>query len=112
MGLQLLARLKEHLDGASRLSEEELTLLWHVAGFYESVYRRGVFSRRRNLLVQADAHTTLIRLTTAVPMYVSEDIAEHWLVSVDSTIVRAHQHAAGARKGGSASPASDAPEVA
>ncbi|WP_442538203.1 IS5 family transposase [Streptomyces pseudogriseolus] len=26
-----------------------------------------------------------------------------WLVSVDSTIVRAHQHAAGARKGGSAS---------
>ncbi|GAA1287855.1 hypothetical protein GCM10009579_58870 [Streptomyces javensis] len=25
-----------------------------------------------------------------------------WLVSVDSTIVRAHQHAAGARKGGSA----------
>lgn len=28
-----------------------------------------------------------------------------WLVSVDSTIVRAHQHAAGARKGGSAKPA-------
>ncbi|GAA3398833.1 hypothetical protein GCM10017752_64240 [Streptomyces roseoviridis] len=25
-----------------------------------------------------------------------------WLVSVDSTVVRAHQHAAGARKGGSA----------
>jgi hypothetical protein len=24
-----------------------------------------------------------------------------WLVAVDSTIVRAHQHAAGARKGGS-----------
>ncbi|MFF9344908.1 IS5 family transposase [Streptomyces sp. NPDC014773] len=28
-----------------------------------------------------------------------------WLVSVDSTIVRAHQHAAGARKGGHKSPA-------
>ncbi|WP_420708699.1 IS5 family transposase [Streptomyces sp. NRRL F-4474] len=28
-----------------------------------------------------------------------------WLVSVDSTIVRAHQHAAGARKGGRQSPA-------
>ncbi|WP_420082299.1 IS5 family transposase (plasmid) [Streptomyces sp. JL4002] len=28
-----------------------------------------------------------------------------WLVSVDSTIVRAHQHAAGARKGGHQSPA-------
>lgn len=35
-----------------------------------------------------------------------------WLVSVDSTIVRAHQHAAGARKGGFAAPASDAPEAA
>ncbi len=35
-----------------------------------------------------------------------------WLVSVDSTIVRAHQHAAGARKGGSATRRSDAPEAA
>jgi transposase len=35
-----------------------------------------------------------------------------WLVSVDSTIVRAHQHAAGARKGGSAIRRSDAPEAA
>lgn len=35
-----------------------------------------------------------------------------WLVSVDSTIVRAHQHAAGAPKGGSAAPALDAPEAA
>ena len=34
-----------------------------------------------------------------------------WLVSVDSTVVRAHQHAAGARKGGPAVPASDAPEA-
>lgn len=31
-----------------------------------------------------------------------------WLVSVDSTVVRAHQHAAGARKGGAAAPYSDA----
>ena len=35
-----------------------------------------------------------------------------WLVSVDSTIVRAHQHAAGARKGGAAAPRSDAPGAA
>jgi transposase len=34
-----------------------------------------------------------------------------WLVSVDSTIVRAHQHAAGARKGGFATPALDVPEA-
>jgi transposase len=32
-----------------------------------------------------------------------------WLVSVDSSIVRAHQHAAGARKGGSAARRSAAP---
>lgn len=35
-----------------------------------------------------------------------------WLVSVDSTVVRAHQHAAGARKGGTAAPHSDAPGAA
>ncbi len=35
-----------------------------------------------------------------------------WLVSVDSTIVRAHQHAAGARKGGSAPRGSAGPEAA
>ncbi|MFF9870425.1 IS5 family transposase [Streptomyces sp. NPDC013953] len=34
-----------------------------------------------------------------------------WLVSVDSTIVRAHQHAAGARKGGSGSRRSAGPEA-
>ncbi|MET4644479.1 transposase [Streptomyces atratus] len=34
-----------------------------------------------------------------------------WLVSVDSTVVRTHQHAAGARKGGSAAQHSDAPEA-
>lgn len=35
-----------------------------------------------------------------------------WLVSVDSTIVRAHQHAAGARKGGSGPRDSAGPEAA
>ncbi|MYQ62025.1 MULTISPECIES: transposase [Streptomyces] len=35
-----------------------------------------------------------------------------WLVSVDSIVLRAHQHAAGARKRGPAVPASDAPEAA
>ncbi|MGW7758837.1 UvrD-helicase domain-containing protein [Streptomyces violaceusniger] len=42
-GTQLLARLQAHLAGAHRLSEEELTRLCHVAGFYEAVYRNGVF---------------------------------------------------------------------
>lgn len=35
-----------------------------------------------------------------------------WLVSVGSTVVRAHQHAAGARKGGSKARDSDAPGAA
>ena len=35
-----------------------------------------------------------------------------WPVSAGSTIVRAHQHAAGARKRGPAAPAPDAPEAA
>ena len=34
-----------------------------------------------------------------------------WLASVDSTVVRAHQHAAGTRKGGSATRPSVGPEV-
>jgi transposase len=34
-----------------------------------------------------------------------------WLVSVDSTIVRAHQHAAGARKGGAKTRPSAGPEA-
>ncbi|WP_329418079.1 UvrD-helicase domain-containing protein (plasmid) [Streptomyces sp. NBC_00704] len=76
-GMQLLARLQNHLAGVPRrLGDEELTRLCHVAGFYEAVYRNGVFSRRRNLLALADAHTTLDHLAAAVPAYVLEDIAE------------------------------------
>ncbi|WP_328688168.1 UvrD-helicase domain-containing protein [Streptomyces phaeochromogenes] len=75
-GTRLLARLHAHLDGAVRLGDQELTRLCHVAGFYEAVYRNGVFARRRNLLAQADARTTLDQLTAAVPLYVLDDIAE------------------------------------
>ncbi|MEU8746503.1 UvrD-helicase domain-containing protein [Streptomyces parvulus] len=75
-GTQLLDRLQAHLDGMHRLGEEELTRLCHVAGFYEAVYRNGVFARRRNLLALADTRTALNHLTAAVPTYVVEDIAE------------------------------------
>jgi hypothetical protein len=75
-GIQLLDRLEAHLTGVHRLGEEELTRLCHVAGFYEAVYRNGVFSRRRNLLTLADTRTDLNHLTAAVPAYVVEDIAE------------------------------------
>jgi len=72
----LLARLQAHLEGAPQPGEEELTRLCHMAGFYEAVYRNGVFSRSRNLLAIADPRTTLDHLTAAVPAYVLEDIAE------------------------------------
>ncbi|MET9535741.1 UvrD-helicase domain-containing protein [Streptomyces sp. NPDC006649] len=75
-GVQLLARLQAHLGGTHQLRDEELTRLCHVAGFYEAAFRSGAFSRRRNLLAQADEHTTLDQLTAAVPQYVLEDIAE------------------------------------
>ncbi|MDQ0577881.1 ribosomal protein L13E [Streptomyces rishiriensis] len=75
-GTHLLARLQNHLEGGPALGEEELTRLCHVAGFYEAIYRNGVFSRRRNLLALADAHTTVDHLTAAVPAYVLEDISE------------------------------------
>ncbi|MFF7048225.1 UvrD-helicase domain-containing protein [Streptomyces griseorubiginosus] len=75
-GTQLLARLKDHLEGPAPLDEEQLTRLCHVAGFYEAIFRNGVFSRRRNLLTLANAHTTLDQLAAAVPRYVLEDISE------------------------------------
>lgn len=75
-GTQLLARVQAHLDGSRPLGEDYVTRLCHVAGNFEAVYRNGVFSRRRNLLAQAEAATTLKDLTAAVPAYVLEDIAE------------------------------------
>jgi len=75
-GIRLLARLHAHLEGAVRLGDQELTRLCHVAGFYEAVYRNGVFARRRSLLAHADTRTTLDQLTAAVPVYVLDDIAE------------------------------------
>ncbi|MFG3364097.1 hypothetical protein ACIPWY_06560 [Streptomyces sp. NPDC090032] len=45
------------------------------------MYRNGVFSRRRNLLAQADADTRLDHLTAAVPRYVLKDISEQMQLS-------------------------------
>lgn len=75
-GTRLLARVQAHRDGHQPLGADDLTRLCHVAGYFEAVYRNGAFPRRRNLLAQANAATTLDDLTTAVPAYVLEDIAE------------------------------------
>jgi hypothetical protein len=77
IGTSVLGRLRSHLSDPSRpLSDDELTRLCFVAGFFEAVYRNGTFSRRRNLLAQVDEHTTVKSVTSSVPSYVLEDIAE------------------------------------
>ncbi|MBF9072845.1 IS5 family transposase [Streptacidiphilus sp. NEAU-YB345] len=57
---------------------------------------RGVYNRLR--MWSADG--TWERVFTALLAQADADEELHWVVSVDSTIVRAHQHATGARKRG------------
>jgi transposase len=57
---------------------------------------RGVYNRLRMWAVDG----TWERVFTALMAQADADEDLNWAVSVDSTIVRAHQHAAGARKKG------------
>jgi transposase len=57
---------------------------------------RGVYDRLRMWAVDG----TWERVFTALMAQADADEEPTWAVSVDSTIVRAHQHAAGARKKG------------
>ena len=57
---------------------------------------RGVYNRLRMWAVDG----TWERVFTALMARADADKELDWVVSVDSTIVRAHQHAAGARKKG------------
>lgn len=57
---------------------------------------RGVYNRLRMWSVNG----TWDRVFTALVAQADADDDLNWVVSVDSTIVRAHQHAAGARKKG------------
>ncbi|MFD0153699.1 transposase [Streptomyces sp. NPDC055721] len=57
---------------------------------------RGVYNRLR--MWSADG--TRERVLTALVAQADADDALNWVVLVDSTIVRAHQHAAGARRKG------------
>ncbi|GGS41083.1 hypothetical protein GCM10010270_08620 [Streptomyces violaceus] len=58
--------------------------------------RRGVYNRLRMWAVNGTWEGVFTALVAQADA--DEDLA--WAVSVDSTIVRAHQHAAGARKKG------------
>ncbi|MGV4988526.1 IS5 family transposase, partial [Streptomyces sp. NRAIS3] len=64
---------------------------------------RGVYNRLRMWAFDG----TWERIFTALVAQADEDEDVGWAVSVDSTIVRAHQHAAGARKGAPASEPAD-----
>ncbi|MFD7496624.1 transposase [Streptomyces sp. NPDC059832] len=55
---------------------------------------------------------TFERMPQAAQARVDSTGGIDWLVSIDSTVVRAHQHAAGARKEGSVTEGSAGPEVA
>lgn len=57
---------------------------------------RGVYNRLRMWAVDG----TWERVFTVLMAQADADEDLNWAVSVDSTIVRAHQHAAGARKKG------------
>lgn len=57
---------------------------------------RGVYNRLRMWAIDG----TWERVFTALVAQADADDDLNWAVSVDSTIVRAHQHAAGARKKG------------
>jgi transposase len=57
---------------------------------------RGVYNRLRMWAIDG----TWERVFTALMAQADADEDLNWAVSVDSTIVRAHQHAAGARKKG------------
>ncbi|GAA2037606.1 hypothetical protein GCM10009839_43620 [Catenulispora yoronensis] len=62
---------------------------------------KGVYTRLRNWAIDS----TWAQVFTALVAEADAEGDSDWLVSVDSTIVRAHQQVAGARKKG-ASPAS------
>ena len=62
---------------------------------------KGVDTRMRNWAIDG----TWAKVFTALRVTADAEEDPDWMVSVDSTIVRAHQHAAGARKWGP-SPAS------
>ncbi len=76
---------------------------------------KGVCTRLRNWAIDG----TRERVFTALPAQADKERDLDWVVSVDSTIVRAHQNAAGARQKGprptspattpSAAPAADRP---
>ncbi|ANB10644.1 transposase [Streptomyces ambofaciens] len=57
---------------------------------------RGVYNRLRMWAIDG----TWERVFTALVAQADADDDLNWAVSVDSTVVRAHQHAAGARKKG------------
>jgi hypothetical protein len=72
-GQQLLTVLKGHLDGRTRLTEDQVCQLCFVASSYEDVYRTGEVGRY-SLLAEAPPGTRLRELVAAVPGYVPADL--------------------------------------
>lgn len=117
LGNTVLERLRAHLtDPRRRLDDDELTRLCFITGFFEALYRNGIFPRRRNLLAQADEHTTLNSLISAVPAYVLDDITEQMDLAyrpfAPLRALPAHQRVCGPTFAGSADVKADADFIA
>ena len=82
--------------GRSPPTREVTVWKWHTC----SPWRDAPFRTARIRLIRWAVHGTWERILTPVPAAVdgADDIG--WTVSVESTVCRAHQHFAGARKKG------------
>ncbi|MFJ9460929.1 UvrD-helicase domain-containing protein [Kitasatospora sp. NPDC101447] len=72
-GLELLAKVDDHLARPAVPDDERLSQLCFVAAHFEAVFRSGQF-RRNNPLAGATGTTTLDRLCADVPPYAVEDL--------------------------------------
>ncbi|UKY48333.1 transposase [Streptomyces inhibens] len=101
--------LPESLRGRKRLDDRTVLngIVWK---FRTGTARRdvperyGPWARLHTRFHHWALNGTFERMLRAVQARADAACDIDWLVSVDSTVVRVHQHAAGARKGGSGSP--------
>ncbi|MFI6357738.1 IS5 family transposase [Streptomyces sp. NPDC050743] len=108
--------LPESLRGRERLDDRRVLngIVWKFrtgTAWRDMPERYGPWAALQTRFRRWAADGTFERMLRTAQAKADASGDTNWLVSVDSTIVRAHQYAAGARKGGSAARTSDAPEA-
>lgn len=109
--------LPESLRGRKRLDDRTVLngIVWKYrtgTAWRDVPERYGPWATLHTRFRRWDLDGTFERMLPAAQARADSTGDIDWLVSIDSTVVRAHQHAAGARKGGSATPESVGPEAA